>query len=70
MRWQPIETAPKNGSEILVRYGETVSVVHWDEDAAEMYDGVGWRDIGDMGWGGTVGLEPTHWTPLPEPPKN
>lgn len=63
--WQPIETAPKDGSQILVRSGGIVAVVSWEDYAVELYDGVGWRDDGDMGWGGTVGLEPKQWMPIP-----
>ena len=70
MEWQPIETAPKDGAEILITDGQTVAVVSWNEYAAELYDGIGWTDMGEMGWGGMVGAEPTHWMPLPAPPKS
>ena len=69
--WQPIETAPKDGTAILVTCGELFAVVEWDEHAASYpsNEGVGWRDAGDIGWAGTQGHMPTHWMPLPQPPE-
>lgn len=60
--WKPIETAPKDGADVLVFAHDNYSVAHWN--------GGEWRDIGDMGWGGMYGddNEPTHWMPLPAPP--
>jgi hypothetical protein len=61
MSWQPIETAPKDGTEVLVTEGTTFAVASYD-----LYGG--WRDMGDMGWGGMCYTQPTHWMPLPSPP--
>jgi hypothetical protein len=63
MEWQPIETAPKDGSNVLViEAGNSVPVVaYWDNDM-------------DGGWWGYWQTEqlnphkPTHWMPLPAPP--
>lgn len=81
-KWQPIETAPKDGTEIIVGMDmATVWVVHvafWvqvDEDMKLMGD---WSDS-DTGWWSYIrgsvtqekleGIyEPTHWMPLPKPP--
>lgn len=58
--WQPIETAPKDGTWILI-WGEQWSgapipdVGHWDDDD--------WRDDEH-----TVLAFATHWMPLPAPP--
>lgn len=61
--WQPIETAPKDGSQILM-FAQPVS-------APDGRFGIGcfieWRGEG-MLWDWTWGFQPTHWMPLPAPP--
>ncbi len=74
--WQPIETAPKDGTWLLVYetndsdgYQPTIHVVHW---GIREWDGSGKTWV-------TMALGPnpdtydadraTHWMPLPEPPK-
>lgn len=60
--WQPIETAPKDGTRIIV------SKVN-----GPVWCNVNWRhmirkpDRWDS-FVGAVPFEPTHWMPLPEPP--
>lgn len=69
--WQPIESAPKDGTEIIAwgmmrgDYGYTPDEPTWT--------GVRWTNAQ---WQVTkptarhfAGFTPTHWTPLPEPPK-
>lgn len=73
--WQPIESAPRDGRKLRVRYA----------DGTEE-DGVFWQQEGRCcmlgsragsyppGWTSTaIGClpvdDPTHWMPLPEPPK-
>lgn len=58
-RWQPIETAPKDGMVLVAG--------QWSDD------GSWWRNIGHAHCGVITGewddlTEPTHWMPLPEPP--
>ena len=72
MNWQPIKTAPKDGTEILALeyHGSpnprltiaAYAVVMWIPDD-------GWRDCSDMGAAGLYPFEPQYWMPLPEPPK-
>lgn len=67
--WQPIETAPKDGTEILVCVSynlgceedgyETKTWVDW---ALEPYVWPQFRDRID------IPFPPTHWMPLPSPP--
>lgn len=67
--WRPIETAPRDGTEVLVcrTYAH-----NRPEYAVAAWNGEEWRDMGDIGWAGMHGDEgnqPTHWMPLPPPPK-
>ena len=55
--WRPIETAPKDGRvDVLVWDGATMWVAHyaWDDK---------WQPEG------MPAFIPTHWMPLPEPPR-
>jgi hypothetical protein len=56
--WKPIETAPKDGTEVLIFGNGSYAVAHWN--------GTEWRDIGDIGWAGMYGEDnqPTHWMNL------
>jgi hypothetical protein len=63
MTWQPIETAPKDGPPILA-YGEgQIAVCEWSS--------CGYWSLVHVGMYAADGYwaEPTHWMPLPEPPK-
>jgi len=78
--WQPIETAPKDGTEILAAYvyhcdsnGKRTadySIVRW-QDRAWIALGDGQLAIESQGDTYTNYIRPfvTHWMPLPEPPK-
>lgn len=64
MEWQPIETAPKDGTRILAWDGRSIHVAYW-----------GWDNPANrLAWlGGHCRIDhidqPTHWMPLPEPPR-
>jgi hypothetical protein len=69
MTWQPIETAPKDGTAILVRVpnyaydsSETMTVVRWRHECWELTRGGSYAEDHDLN------ATPTHWMPLPEPP--
>ncbi|WP_232416341.1 DUF551 domain-containing protein [Methyloversatilis universalis] len=83
MRWQPIETAPKDGSLFLcwvyaVRYGETDDGQRYQQDVSQV-DFCSWRegpsDLRDHGYFdpccGQIAdhQDVTHWMPLPVPPR-
>ena len=75
--WQPIETAPKDGSWVLVfdpsNIDESYEVrpvsAQWTEDMnggkTDWHWQFAWFDGGYFG-----DCEPTHWMPLPEPPQS
>lgn len=63
--WQPIDTAPKDGTQILV----------WPYWSSRSPTQVYWRDLQRKPgrWEITpshycAGADPTHWMPLPAPP--
>ncbi len=60
-RWQPIETAPRDGTRILLRLsnGEVFSGWGTEEAGFQKFH----ADGTDIGW-----LNPRHWQPLPSPP--
>jgi len=62
MEWRPIETAPKNGDWVLIYQGGQEVTLAWYCDADGPSHGV-WFDQRDNGY------SPTHWMPLPDPPK-
>ena len=58
--WQPIETAPRDGTEFLgFSYSESYHVVSY----GYTHDGI------DHWFNGDVHIEITRWMPLPKPPK-
>ena len=65
--WQPIETAPKDGTDILVMTGETMHVVRW----INIHGDFDYWAVDDNKHGPFTlrGKAPTHWMSLPEPPK-
>lgn len=65
MEWQPIETAPKNGEVILLANAkdEWVWTASYDDETG-FADFINVEDLPDEPTN-----NPTHWMPLPEPPK-
>ena len=69
--WQPIETAPKDGTRVLLicmairdpackdRLG-TMAVDYWRKQSRHDFEG--WGKFNERYW------PATHWQPLPEPP--
>lgn len=60
--WQKIETAPKDGTNVLLFFGNSDSRVRVSE---AWWDGRAWTD--DIG--GFVEQVITHWMPLPPQPE-
>ena len=71
MTWQPIETAPKDGTHILVIIEDAVVEAWWDENEGYRSE---WStpSLSSHGCGCCSGNndEPTHWMPLPVRPSN
>lgn len=72
-QWQPIETAPKDGTEIILYFPSlvhSIQIANWHH--AEYFTN-GKKTFESCRW--TIGSilgdppEPTHWMFLPEPPK-
>ena len=71
--WQPIETAPRDGSRILamIRWswsdgtdGEAQDVIYWCAGGKFWVCGTPMNYVQGL----DEGVEPTHWRPLPAPP--
>lgn len=61
MEWQPIETAPKDGTVILAYVsGGHHALVAWNDD---------WEDWLHLPWHESMPAVITHWMPLPAPPQ-
>ena len=77
MQWQPIETAPKDGTPILSRLGPFVYIVFWSDDK-KLKSPIPWWEMGSAEWENNKWIgyheeyyaaSPTHWMALPEGPK-
>jgi hypothetical protein len=70
--WQPIETAPRDGTEVLLTDGEDVGGGFWDSEKLSFAkrSGPGWfweMDRADLPSARKI-IGITHWMPLPPPP--
>lgn len=62
-QWQPIETAPKDGTKILIFAEGVVTEAHYDIDYWKPI----WLDVHGCGCCGGDNPKPTHWAPLQKP---
>ena len=62
MEWQPIETAPVEIQILMLFKFETC--LHVESGYLDEEDRLHWLDNGE-----TLSIHPTHWMPLPTPPK-
>lgn len=60
MDWQPIETAPQDGRRVLLWAKQ------WEAPNTGQFYGEHWKIDGQLG---PFAYPPTHWMPLPTPPK-
>lgn len=64
MGWQSIESAPKDGTEVLLWGRCHLRGSFYGADA-----NVGWFEDASNDWRARdLPIKPTHWMPLPEPP--
>lgn len=74
MLWQPTETAPRDGTYILLYAKGYYAIATWMECSLDTEPGKRWviSTVDCMGepHGQDIVLNPTHWMPLPEPPKD
>ena len=67
MTWQPIETAPRDGTEMLLWDGTNLGVGFRTDTAWGLV-----FELHNWEWGHEISFKtvyPTHWMPLPEPPE-
>jgi hypothetical protein len=63
--WQDISTAPRDGTDVLIGLGDTIAIgFYCPENDPRLPPG--WIWAGEDLW---FRCEPTHWMPLPAPPK-
>lgn len=82
--WQPIETAPKDGTPVLLWDAGLIGLFYWGSPESQVA-GRRWREtwVGAIACGpaehrseglppvlGMIGSEATHWMPLPSGPQN
>lgn len=63
--WMPIESAPKDGTRVLIWQGEAY-VAWFEREYAWVSHGGAW--ISERYRSDTYEYAPTHWQPLPKPP--
>lgn len=64
-KWQPIETAPMDGTHVLTWNGRWIAVSYWS--AKDFYNAPAWHDTrSDVNHID----HPTHWMPLPAAPND
>ena len=81
-QWQPIETAPKDGTTIIIgwrdekawqqRMGawDSEHSFKWNDETDESESEGAWSDgaVDDWAYQETYSYPATHWMPCPEPP--
>ena len=73
MSWQPIETAPKDGTLVLLYDGSPwPSLGSWRRDYYREDLGEMWLDDSNDEYSlgcASLRLNPSHWMPIPPPPE-
>lgn len=70
MTWQPIETAARDGTEIILGAKGWSNAGFWHDGSDNYWERAGWYDESDRA--NILTAKPngaTHWQLLPEPPE-
>jgi hypothetical protein len=65
--WRPIETAPQDGTAVLLHDGRHYYVATWSHVTGRGM--AGWLHGLERGDASNIITHPTHWLPLPAPPR-
>jgi Protein of unknown function (DUF551) len=69
--WQPIETAPKDGTRILI-FDQNIYIASWSDEVqfGQFEFRPGWQifDVDGDQFYSVASEHPTHWMSLPAPP--
>jgi hypothetical protein len=72
LKWRLIETAPKDGTAILVYpptwNGRTAAIACWDDEHNAKKPHPYWKRDDAIGKVMNRNNQPTHWMPMPESP--
>lgn len=64
--WQPIETAPRDGTVILGFDSGVIAAMCF---VKPIFGGIPAWELADLAWPNeSMSAYPTHWMPIPEPP--
>jgi hypothetical protein len=68
MKWEPIETAPKDGRLVLLANENVTEIGWWSDGFSGRWEKrrMKWLPPSEGGW--AVWFTPTHWLPLPQLP--
>ena len=67
MNWLPIDTAPRDGSKIILWWAGASRIGHYVNNSRTSVPWSGWRVPSMEFW--PRSQDPTHWMPMPEGPK-
>jgi hypothetical protein len=70
-KWRDIQTAPRDGSKVMVGVGSAVHIAHWGKVFADepKYSWIIWESFATGTRVATYIDSPSHWTPLPRGPE-
>lgn len=69
--WKSIDSAPKDGTLVIV-WAEDFDypvLAQWSTEAHHLHQRYFWGTGNRAHWLDLYAAQPTHWQPLPEPPK-